>query len=254
MELITLLIVLILGLLGAFIDSSYKMGYGLLCPTLILLGYDTLIIIPILLFTQFVSGFSKMIYYAIFKKLEYNKETRNDTKLTLLFTITGMIGMSFAVVLSLLIPIILINIYITSMIIIVGIISLIGISVKFSFNKMYIISSISAFNQGLSSAGYGPLATYKQIIRDGEYEKTQAITSFSEAMLSGFGFLMYFIFYDYIFINIEFSIVIIISGIIATPIGALAEPYLNKKLGKNIISILHLVLGFLMILFILGII
>jgi len=134
------------------------------------------------------------------------------------------------------------------MIILVGLITLSQYKLKFSIKKLYIVSFISGFNQTVSGAGYGPLATYQEFIKDGDYKKTRAITSISEAILSGFGFLLYFIFYDVLTANLQLTIFLIISGIIGTPLGALSSNYLNKKKAKVVIGLISIILGILLFL------
>lgn len=165
-----------------------------------------------------------------------------------------MIGMISAIVLVYFIPESFMLLYIAIMIILVGVITLLKRKLKFTIRKFYIISIISGFNQSISAAGYGPLATYQELMKNGDYKKTRAITSISEAILSGFGFLLYFVLFDILFTHINLIIILITSGMISTPFGALISDTLNKRKAKILIGIISIVVGILLLLRILSLI
>jgi uncharacterized membrane protein YfcA len=242
-----LILVLIIGLLGSFIDSAFKMGYGIATPSLILLGFNPILVVALILFSQLFAGLTKTIYYSAYWQVPY-REIENDAKLNFFYVLAGMLGMIIAIIFIYFSFRFIILIYIAIMIILVGVITLSKFKLKFSLKKLYIISIVSGFNQTISGAGYGPLATYQEFMKDGDYKKTRAITSISEAILSGFGFLLYFIFYDVLTANLQLTIVLIITGIIGTPLGALSSNYLDKKKAKIVIGITSNILGILLFL------
>jgi uncharacterized membrane protein YfcA len=247
MDFLIWILVLIIGLGGSFIDSAFKMGYGLATPALILLGFEPLVVVSLLLFSQLFAGFTKTIYYSAYVKVPY-REMEKDAKLNTLYILTGMTGMILAIFFIYLSSEFMILIYIGIMVIVVGFITLSSYKLQFSSKNFYLISIISGFNQTISAAGYGPLTTYQEILKDGEYKKTRTITSISEAILSGFGFLLYFIFYNILSANLQLTILLIVTGIIGTPLGALSSNYLEKKKAKIIIGIFSILLGILLFL------
>jgi len=253
METILWILVFIIGMSASFIDSAFKMGYGLATPALILLGFDPIIVVSTLLFSQLFAGFTKTIYFSIFRHVHYEKKEQ-ETKLNIYYIITGMIGMISAIILVYFIPEPFMLTYIAIMIILVGVITLLKRKLKFTVKKFYIISTISGFNQSISAAGYGPLATYQEFMKDGDYKKTKAITSISEAILSGFGFLLYFVLFDILFTQIDLMIILITSGMISTPFGALTSDMLNKRKAKILIGIASIIVGVLLLLRIFSII
>lgn len=249
MELLLWIFVLIIGLAGSFIDSAFKMGYGLATPTLILLGFDPIVIIALLLFSQLFAGFTKTIYYSLYRKIHY-AEMEKDLKLNLFYILTGMIGMTSSILLIFFLPEYFILIYIALMIFSVGILTLFNIKLLFSPKKFYIISLISGFNQTLSAAGYGPLAAYQEFLKNGDYKKTRPITAISEAILSGFGFLLYFVLFNFLLGNLKLMIILIITGMIGTPLGAISGEYLNKRKAKKLIGILSIIFGIILLIYI----
>ncbi len=80
-----------------------------------------------------------------------------------------------------------------------------------------------------------------------DYKKARISTSLSKAIISGFGFLFYFIFFGFTFFQIELLMVIIISGLIVTPLGALLEDVIEKRvIVRTIIGLISTLLGFLL--------
>lgn len=250
MDILLWIFVLIIGLAGSFIDSACRMGYGLATPALILLGFDPIVVIALLLFSQLFAGFTKTIYYSLYRKIPY-AEMEKDMKLNLIYVITGMIGMISSIVLVYILPEPFILIYVGFMIMFVGLISLVKVKITFSPQKFYLISLISGFNQTLSAAGYGPLAAYQEVLKNGDYKKTQPITAIAEAILSGFGFLLYYIQFGFLLANIKFMLILIITGMIGTPLGAISSDYLDKRKAKIGIGILSIFLGILLLLYLL---
>jgi uncharacterized membrane protein YfcA len=253
MDTVIWIFVFIIGMFASFIDSAFKMGYGLATPTLILLGFDPIIVVSTLLFSQLFAGFTKTIYFSIFHHTPF-LENEQEIRLNIYYIITGMAGMVGAIILVYLLSELYVLFYIGIMIIFVGIITILNFKFKFTNRKFYLISIISGFNQSISAAGYGPLATYQELMKDGDYKKTRAITSISEAILSGFGFLLYFVLYDLLIDQIQLMIILITTGMISTPFGALTSDMLNKRKSKIIIGISSIIIGILLILRIFSII
>jgi len=247
MELFALLIIFILGFIAAYIDSAYKMGYGLLTPILIILNFHPLTIVPILLLAQMFAGFSKTVYYYMYSGVEY-AILKEEIKINSLFIIFGLISALVGIFVVVILPVYLWIIYIGISAIIGGIIILSNIKFYFKAKRLYFLSCISSFNQAVTAAGYGPIATYKQFLKKETYEKNEAITYFLEAMISGFAFLFYFVFFkEYFLSEIELILVLIISAIISTPLGALFKKYVRELTGIKIIGLISIILGIVLL-------
>lgn len=247
MNLYLLLLIFILGLIGAFIDSAFKMGYGLLTPILILLNFTPLTIIPILLLAQMIAGFSKTIYYYFYSGVDY-AELKREVKINTLFIFFGLISALFGIIIVFILPEIILIIYIAISAIIGGIIILSNIKFHYKAKRLYFLSSLSSFNQAISAAGYGPIASYKQFLKENSFDKNEAVTYFLEAMISGFAFLFYFIFFNESFISeIELIVILVISAIISTPLGALSKRYVKKITGIKVIGLISIILGIILL-------
>ena len=111
--------------------------------------------------------------------------------------------------------------------------------------KLYFIGGLGAFNKAISGGGFGPIVTSGQIISGNVPKKAVAITSFSETILSLFGFFLYVLIQGWI--DIILTLIIILSGIVAAPFGALHAKKLKKKDARSIIGAITVFLGILTI-------
>lgn len=242
-----LILLVILAFIAAFVDSSFGMGYGVLTPILINLGFNSDVVVPVLLVSQMSAGFSGTIFHAIYENVELSSKEETDVKVTILFTAVGMIATGLAVYLATLMNEFLIQLYIGIMISAVGILMITKISFSFSWKKLYIISGIASFNKAISGGGYGPIATSGQIVSGREHGEAVATTDLSEAFLAGLGFMFYFFFQGFpnIELTIQMLIIMVIASIIATPLGALLAKNIDKDKAKKIIGFISLGLGIL---------
>ena len=145
-----LLIALILGFLGGLFDNSFGMGYGLLTPIFIFLNFSLRVIVPTLLLSQAITGFSGTIFHQMFKNVDFNRAENRDSKIYMLFIFTGIIGTVLAVLFSVTLPEALALLYIGLMMIVVGVIVLFKISFNGSWTKLYFISAVAGFNKAIS--------------------------------------------------------------------------------------------------------
>jgi hypothetical protein len=240
-----LLLLIFLGMLAAFIDSSFGMGYGLLTPIMIILGFEPLLIVPVLLFSQMASGFSGTIFHSLYKNVELDSKYKKDVKVTFIFTFSGMLGIICAVFIAINLRELFLFLYIGIMLIIVGIIMIFKIHVEFSWSKLYLISGLAAFNKAITGGGYGPIATTGQLVTGRDHKEAIAVSNLSEAFLSGFGFLLYFVLEGFQDLNFIFLLLVImsISGIIITPLGALVPKKIDKRKAKISIGFMSIILG-----------
>ncbi|MFO7796271.1 MAG: TSUP family transporter [Promethearchaeati archaeon] len=241
-----LILIIILGFLGAFLDGSLGMGYGLLSPILIALGLDPLVVVPMLLLSQMTTGLSVTIFHVLFKNFNLSSNDKQDLKSTILFVITGLIGMTVAIFIATHLSKEFVMLYIGIIIIIAGILMLPKKQFDFSWKRMYILSGIGSFNKAISGGGYGPVMTIGQITSGREAKESVAVTDLSEAILSGYGFFLYILlenFSERVLLTIELGLIMIISGLIATPLGALFTKKLDKKVAKKIIGLLSISIG-----------
>jgi uncharacterized membrane protein HdeD (DUF308 family) len=67
-------------------------------------------------------------------------------------------------------------------------------------------------------------------------------------MISGFAFLFYFIYFnEYFIFEIELILILVISAIISTPLGALFKKYVRVSKGIKIIGLISIILGIILL-------
>lgn len=228
-----------------YIDAATGMGYGtLMSPILLIFGFELSIIVPVLLLSQMCAGLSACCFHKKFKNIEFNFKDQ-DIKNSLIFTGMGSIAMILAIFLVIHIDQFFTMMYVGIMITLVGVILLILKEFKISKKKMLFIGSLSAFNKAISGGGFGPIITSSQILTGTKVKSAVAITSFSETILSAFGFIVY-ILISPVF-NLELSFIVIISGVIAAPFGVFQIKRLTEENAKIIIGVVSFILGILTI-------
>ncbi|TXT67751.1 MAG: putative membrane transporter protein [Promethearchaeota archaeon] len=250
-DILLLFLIILLGFLGALSDSALGMGYGLLSPILLSIGLDPLIIVPVLLISQMTTGFTGTIFHSFYKNVDLSSKHTQDIKASVLFVLMGLSGMTLAVLLTINLSKEYVMLYIGIMVCVGGILMLPEINFPFSWTRLYVLSIIASFNKAISGGGYGPIMTVGQMTSGRESRESVAVTDLSEACLSGYGFILYLIlntFSENLLLTFELALIMILSGIVATPIGALFTKKLRKKVTKKIIGALSITIGIFTIL------
>jgi hypothetical protein len=241
-----LVLIIFLGFVAALADSALGMGYGLLSPILISLGLNPLVVVPVLLISQMTTGLTGTIFHALYKNVDLSSKETQDSKATILFALMGFLGMTLAVLLAINLSEDYVMLYIGIIVILGGLLMLPEIKFPFSWTRLYLLSCLASFNKAISGGGYGPIMTVGQMTSGREARESVAVTDLSEAFLSGYGFILYLIlgtFSSNLLLTIELALIMIISGIVATPLGALCTKRLKKKFTKKIIGSVSIIIG-----------
>lgn len=262
--------VFILIIFGAiiceFIDSSMGMLYGtILSPVLILVGFEPILVVPAILFSQAMGGFTATIFHHRLKNADFSLKSKNpkliikkilkvgwvetfrrgttiDFKTFFCITGLGIIATIFAAIIAINIPKAILKAYIGILVLVMGILIVSGIKFKFSWKKILAIGALSALNKGLSGGGFGPVVTAGQIISERDGKSSVGTTTFAEVPICITGFL------TYVLIKGISDWKLIFSLSIGAVIGATFGPFFtarfksDKKL-KMILGILVAVLG-----------
>lgn len=258
-ELIPLII--ILAFIFETMDSCAGMGFGTgLTPLLLILGYEPLQIVPILLISEAITGFTSGFFHQEFEniKLKVKRPINQETKVMLNIAILG----SFAIILSVFLAYYsikfeknFIKTYVALLVLIMGFISIIKIKIKSTSYKpkmLTFFSTLAGFNKGIGAGGYGPVVMLGQIF-SGIYEKTAtAIVSFSEGIVSVFGFGAFILIPILKNQAIEIDYFLLPSIFTGGFIAALISPYLVRvfpnKLWRIIIPVYAISIGIYLIL------
>ncbi|MBW2124088.1 MAG: sulfite exporter TauE/SafE family protein [Deltaproteobacteria bacterium] len=178
-------ILLILGgFLGEFIDSSIGMLYGtILSPVLIIAGYDPRVVVPSILLTQAMAGLVAAIGHHRLRNVDFSidngalkkrkgagfinslkKAMTRDSKVVIVVSVLGILAVVGASLVAVSIPEVALKTYIGVLVLVMGAILVSRSKFTFSWNKILGIGALSAFNKGLSGGGFGPVVTSGQMI------------------------------------------------------------------------------------------
>lgn len=189
--------IVLLGICFAceLIDSGLGMGYGtILTPTLLLIGYEPQDIVPTILLSELLSGFTAAYFHNKIKNVDLSLQGKD---LLPAATLAGgsVAGVSVGVFVA-------VNISKDALGMLIGcIIFLSGLFVvllsrkviEYRKWKMLLLSTIASFNKAVSGGGYGPLVTSGQILSGVQGKASVGISSFAEAFTCLFGVTLFLI-------------------------------------------------------------
>ena len=226
-----------------FIDSSLGMGYGTtLTPLLLLCGFEPLTIVPAVLFSEFVSGFTAACFHHSIENVQFNAKSQ-DTKVATVLTVFSVIGTILAVYVAVSIPKKLLTLWIGVIVVAMGIIIIATYrrTPRFRWRKIVALGTIASFNKGLSGGGYGPLVMGGQMLSGINVKNAVGITSLTESFTCLTGVIVYYIMKP----DINWSLApwLMSGAVISVPFAAHLLKRLSPDLAKRITAALILILG-----------
>ncbi len=248
-----------------YIDSSLGMGYGtILSPVLIIMGFDPLIVVPSILLSQAVGGFTASIFHHGFRNVSFHPSSK-DLKIVFVITSFGLVATIFAAILAINIPKVFLKTYIGVLVICMGIVLLSKIVFRFSWKRIMGVGILSAFNKGLTGGGFGPVVTAGQVISGQDHKGAIGVTTLAEVPICTVAFLTYVIgrvikeiegpildlpfrdFFQKIFSeNIfqwELVLALLLGAVTVAPFGAFTTKKMKTDRLRVILGILVLILG-----------
>jgi uncharacterized membrane protein YfcA len=212
MFIITGLLILIVAFAAEYVDSSLGMGYGTtLTPILLLMGYTPLEVVPVILFSELLTGASAAylhhrsgnVHFDFRRddesrmakrlgKLGYAPKSK-DSKIALILSVCSVVSTVIAVVIAIKLPSFYLSLYIGLLVLIMGVIIVLRRKKRFKFSvkKILGIGLVASFNKGMSGGGYGPLVTSGQVLSGLKSKSAVAITSFAESLTCLVGVISY---------------------------------------------------------------
>lgn len=262
-ELTSAAIIFIAAFVFEIIDSSLGQGYGTLgSPTYILLGYKPQLIVPAVLLSQAVGGLVNTYWHqywgnANFFKVRTAKITgalpgegadlkdttfTPDAKQMLIIVVAGVIAAALAAYLGVKLTGEEISNYMGILVLAIGLLTLSGMTFKFTWKKMIGVGIFSAANKALTGGGYGPVTCGGQVVCGTEGKRAIAITNFAEVPICITGFSIWMLMkYTPDFIPI------LAPMAVGAGLGAIIGPYLTYKTPpawiKYVLGIVFVLLG-----------
>ncbi len=240
-----LLSIIIIAFILEFFDASLGMGYGTtLTPLLLLLGFAPLEVIPVVLFTNAILGVVAAFFHHRFKNVDFHPKSK-DTKITLVLSGLGIIGILIAIMLAVRLPEYVLRAYLGLVVLIIGIIVLVRHKKEhsFSWKKLTAMGSIAAFNKGMTGGGYGSVIVGGQILSGVKGKNAIGIASLAEGIICIVGTFAYVYIGKAINLNWTLITSILIGSLISIPIAAYVVKKFHPRRLKLIIGIFNIILG-----------
>jgi len=248
-----------------YIDSSLGMGYGtILAPVLIIMGFNPLVVIPAILLSQAVGGFTASIFHHQFQNANFHPGSR-DSKVVFIVSSFGLLATVLAAIIAVNISKVFLKTYIGVLVIIMGAILLSRFKFRFSWKRIIGLGILSAFNKGLTGGGFGPVVTSGQIISGQDSKRAVGCTTFAEAPICTAAFFTYLIarvakelprplmdmpakdFLKVILAQSAFQwelvLALLFGAVIVAPFGALTTRVMHTDRLRQILGMLVIVLG-----------
>jgi uncharacterized membrane protein YfcA len=241
MELFILL--LIIAFICEYAAAALGMGYGTtLAPIMLVLGYSPIVLVPIILFSQFIGAFVAAAFHHRFQNMDIVNQKDERTAFGI-FVVTGIFGVIIAAFANLNLPEIIVESYIALVVLIMGIIMLFKTEheIPYSKSRLAFIGSIAAFNKGISGGGYGPVTNSGQILSGIKPRAALAITALVEGFICAVGIVLYFILTGPPLL-LE-TTAITLGALIAAPFSALTTAKLDQPLIKRIVAVSTIAIG-----------
>ena len=225
------------------VDSSLGMGYGTtLTPVLLLLGYEPVVIVPSVLFSEFVTGLLSGVFHQEFGNTNLRPGTM-DFKITVVLSMLSILGVVIAVFITMNIPAWVIKAYIGIIVTGIGIIILLRRSkdAKFSWRRLAGLGTLAAFNKGISGGGYGPVVTGGQLLVGVEGRNAIAIAGVAEGITSAVGVLIFML--NGVTLDPTLTPSLTIGAVFSVPVAAYIVSKLSVKKITSAIGGTMLALG-----------
>ncbi len=265
MEILILFAVVFAALIMELIDAGLGMGYGtVLSPLLIAFGYSPLLVVPSILFSQAIGGFTAAMFHHQYGNVDFKPKSTdikkikkalkelgyvesfkrgfsNDFKIAFAITFFGVITTILGAFIAVNIPKTLLKAYIGILVLAVGYLLIFKKQFKFSWKKMAGVGFLASFNKGISGGGFGPVTTGGQIIAGNKHKSSVGCTTLSEAPICIAGFLTYLILNGLT----DYTLVVYLSigAFIGAPFGALLTRNINSDKLRYYLGMFIIALG-----------
>ena len=229
------------------IDSGLGMGYGtILTPTLLLIGYQVEDIVPTVLLSELLTGFTASFFHNEVKNVEFGFKGK-DFKPAAILAGGSVVGVTAGVFLAVNLPKDVLKMAIGCIILMSGLFVILVSRrvVEYKNWKMLVLSGVASFNKAVSGGGYGPLVTSGQILSGVKGKAAVGITSFAEAFTCLLAVTLFLARGG--FINLIVFIPMAAGALISVPFSVFAIQKANEDHLKMIIGVLTMAMGVLTI-------
>jgi len=220
--------VILLAVVMESVDSSLGMMYGtILSPLLLGLGFDPQDVVPALVISQAVGGISASFQHHRFRNASFDWHSK-DLKVAAVVFSMGILAVIVGAVIGVKVNKFVLSLYISVLMLVMGIIVFAGVKFRFSWNKIMVLGLVSSFNKALSGGGFGPIITSGQMIVGRSSKRSVGATTMSEVEICIASFVAWWIISQRCP-----SLPLITALCVGAFVGGLIGPYILSRI-KNI--------------------
>lgn len=230
------------------IDSGLGMGYGtILTPALLLLGYDAHDIVPTVLLSELLSGFTAAFFHNEIGNVQLGFGGR-DFVPALILAAGSVAGVSVGVLLALNLSTDALNGGVGIIILLSGLFVLLNSRRHIAYRrwKMVAVATVASFNKALSGGGYGPLVTSGQVLSGVSGRASVGITSFAEAFTCLLAVTLFLLQGEHI--NLVLFVPMVAGALLSVPFSVFVISITKEHLLKTIIGVVTMTMGALTVL------
>lgn len=225
------------------IDSGIGMGYGtMLTPVLLLLGYDAHDIVPTVLLSELLSGFTAAFFHNEIRNVQLGIHGR-DFRPALILAAGSVAGVSMGVLLAIKLPKDALNAGVGGIILLSGLFVLLHSRRHIEYRrwKMVLLAVVASFNKAVSGGGYGPLVTSGQILSGVSGKASVGITSFAEAFTCLLAVTLFLARGEHL--NLVLFIPMCAGALLSVPFSVLAISAIQEERLRTVIGGVTAVMG-----------
>jgi uncharacterized protein len=240
---LTVLGIFLVALVCEYMDSSLGMGYGTtLTPLLMLSGFEPLQIVPAVLLSELMTGLAAGFLHQRDGNVDFLRDQRARKTILLLGSLSG-IGALLAVWVAVSISKFWLGLFITVIILAMGIIILLTRQrqIPYRAGGIVAIGAVAAFNKGLSGGGYGPLVTAGQVVSGLPAKHAVAVTSVTESLTCLIGVLAYLALG--MTIAWELAVPLALGALLSVPMATLTVRRSSEAGLRGAVGLFTLILG-----------
>ncbi|MFX1273692.1 MAG: sulfite exporter TauE/SafE family protein [Promethearchaeota archaeon] len=228
-----------------FVDTALGGGYGtIMTPLLLIFSLQRLDIVPAILFSEIFTGISGATMHHFYGNADFSREGKTNWNIFILISIIGIGATIFAVFLAVELDKLIINTYIGILVLFIGVLMMLNRKYKFSWKKIGIVGTISAFNKSISGGGFGPLITAGQVVSGRDTKNSIATALACEAPICLAGLITYFVLESSTTDFLLLSLALIIGAVPATIVGAFTTKKIKDEYRfKQLTGVFIILLG-----------
>lgn len=241
-------LVALLAFVLEFFDASVGMGYGIMTPALLLMGFPPLETILAVLFTSAVLSLLAGVLHHGYKNVDFSFDSRSF-RITEVLVAFGALAVLAGVLIAVSIPADMLKLYIGAVVLTIGLLILTRPKMRyvFSWKRLIALGAVASFNKGMTGGGFGPVLAGGQVLAGVESKKAVAITAMVEGVVCSVGIGAYVLFNGFGSLNAPLILSMLLGGAVSTYLAVHLVKRIDPHKLRCVIGIASLAFGLLLI-------